>query len=66
MSTPQEHINAQRQIWTWFTHDVLPRKRWPRHMISATELEHVYADAQKWRDHEERRIAEIRENIQCQ
>ena len=52
MSLPKEQINAQRRIWTWFAHDVLPRSKWPRHFMSATELEIVYEDALKWRAHQ--------------
>jgi hypothetical protein len=63
MSTPQEHIEAQRRLWSWFSHGSLPASRWPKHMISATELEHLYADAEKWREHQENERRKLEERI---
>ena len=66
MSTPQEQILAQRRVWSWFIHGTLPKDKFPRHFMSATDLEQVYEDAMKWRQHEAQRIAETRESIQSQ
>jgi len=52
MSLPEEQIAAQRRVWTWFIHNVLPLQKMPRHFMSATEMEILFNEARKWREHQ--------------
>lgn len=42
MSLPYEQIQAQERVWTGFCNGNLPRKMWPKHLMTGTELKLLF------------------------